>query len=121
MLVVVLSPHMVYSMTEWPRMQAVAEAEGFRVIAWWSPQVSAQEAVQAAERASWPMAVVSRVSAVPLECTDWVGAPNHFPYSRVLWQGRTHAWPIWGVLPDLPWIESLQWRVRALEDAGTSP
>jgi hypothetical protein len=120
-LVSVLSPRMVYSMTEWPRMRAAAETLGFGVVAWWSPQVSEQEATEAAARAGWPMTVLSRTSVVPEECTAWVGVPNHFPYTRVRLQGRTHAWPIWGVLPDQRWLESLQRRVRVLEEGEVAP
>ncbi len=120
-LVSVLSPQMVYSMNEWPRMRAVAQAQGYGVVAWWSPRVSEQEASEAAARAGWPLAVLRQTSVVPEDCRGWVGEPNHFPYTRVLRQGRTHAWPIWGVLPDHRWIESLQLRVRALETAGAAP
>lgn len=120
-LVSVLSPQMVYSMTEWPRMRAAAEKQGLRVVAWWSPQVSEQEAAEAAARAGWPRALLRRTATVPEECIEWVGMPNHFPYMRVRLHGRTHAWPIWGVMPDRQWIESLQWRVRALEAAGSAP
>lgn len=120
-LVTVLSPRMVYSMTEWPRMRAAAQTQGYGVVAWWSPRVSEQEASEAAARAGWPLAVLRQTSVVPGDCTGWVGEPHHFPYTRVRLQGRTHAWPIWGVLPNHRWIESLQLRVRALETAGAAP
>lgn len=121
MLVSVLSPRMVYSMTDWPRMRSAALAQGFGVVAWWSPRVTAQEAAEAASRAGWPMTVLRQTSAVPEACADWVGEPNHFPYTRVLLRGGAHPWPIWGVLPDHRWIESLHWRVHALEAAEAVP
>ncbi|MDQ7745656.1 hypothetical protein [Hydrogenophaga pseudoflava] len=112
--VVVLSPHMVYSVTEWPRMKSAAEADGFEVVAWWLPDLTDDERTGAAERAGWPVAERSRVHRVPPECAAWVGRPNHYPYTRVLDQGRLHGWPIWGVMSNQAWLDSLRSRLHAL-------
>lgn len=107
----VLSPRMVYSMTEWPRMRLAAEAEGLVVLAWRSPAVPEAEWRSAVARAGW---VRDASEPVPDACMVWLGRPNHFPYSQVVRQGVVHPWPIWGVLPDAAWVESLRCRRDAL-------
>ena len=116
-LVTVLSPKMVYSMTEWPRMRAMAETEGFDVVAWRSHALSEREWEGATTRARWRASDIDGVSAGPVACAAWLGSPNHFPYSLVIERGRAHPWPIWGVLPDAAWVESLRFRRRALASA----
>lgn len=111
----VLSPRMVYSMTEWPRMRAAAEAAGFVVMTWRSPLVSDAEWGSAVARAAW---VDDHSVPVPGACVHWLGRPNHFPYSRVVVRDEFHPWPIWGVLPDAAWIESLRCRAEALASTG---
>lgn len=111
----VLSPRMVYSMTEWPRMQATAEAEGFEVIAWRSPLVPEAEWRSAVRQAGWAR---DASRPVPAACMAWLGRPNHFPYSRVIGTEGMHPWPIWGVLPEAAWVESLRCRRDALAAAG---
>jgi hypothetical protein len=118
-LVAVLSPRMVYSMTEWRRMRALAIAHGFEVVAWRSPTLAEGEWQSATAKAGWSVAEASMVGSVPLACLAWIGSPNHFPYSQVLNGNRVHAWPVWGVLPDAAWVESLRLRQRALAEAGT--
>jgi hypothetical protein len=113
-LMTVLSPRMVYSVTEWPRMRAAAEAEGFDAVAWWAADVVDEEGAAAAEMAGWPVHEIVRVARVPAECAGSVGRPNHFPFSRVLDRGELHAWPIWGVMPNQAWIDSLRWRLQSL-------
>ena len=119
----VLSPQMVYAMTEWPRMRAVALKMGFSVRAWRSPWVAEEEWRAAVGRAGWSGEVMDAVEAVPVTCRAWVGRPNHFPFSLVVSGGRVHAWPIWGVLPDEAWGASLDCRRRALagEREGCGP
>lgn len=107
----VLSPRMVYSMTEWPRMRLAAEAEGFVVVAWRSPAVPDAEWRSAVTQAAWTR---DASEPVPDACIAWLGRPNHFPYSRVIGSGGIHPWPIWGVLPDVAWVESLRCRRDAL-------
>lgn len=117
-LVVVLSPKMVYSVTEWPRMRAAAVQGGFDVVAWRSPALPEREWRDAMVRARWSAADIAGVSTAPPECSQWLGRPNHFPYSLVVAHGRVHPSPIWGVLPDGVWVDSLQRRRRELALMG---
>lgn len=114
MVVAVLSPRMVYSMTEWPRMRATALSEGFGVVAWWSPDLTGNEGAAAAEKAGWTTSDMANVTQVPSECVASVGRPNHYPFSVVLDRWKVHDWPIWGVMPDQAWVDSLHWRLFAL-------
>jgi hypothetical protein len=109
---------MVYSLTEWPRMRRAAVSEGFDVIAWWSPLLSEGEGAAAALNAGWHASEIVSVVPAPEACADLVARPNHFPYGVVVDQGRAHAWPILGVMPDDAWIESLLWRQRALRQVA---
>lgn len=112
LVVVVLSPRMVYSMTEWPRMREAAVSEGFDVVAWRSPAVPEWEWQDAVVKLRWPASEIDAISTPPTICTTWLGQPNHFPYSVVIERGRAHPSPIWGVLPDAVWVESLRLRRR---------
>lgn len=112
-LVAVLSPRMVYSMTEWPRMRAAAVNDGFEVVAWRLPAVPGPEWRDAAARARWSTSDTANVSETPAACEAWLARPNHFPYSLVIEHGRVHPSPIWGVLPDAAWVESLRLRRTA--------
>ena len=112
-LVAVLSPRMVYSVLEWPRLRAVAEQEGFDIVAWWAPGIPYQESEAAAIKAGWDIKERTSVGITPAECRSWVGWPNHFPFSRVMVWGRAHEWPIWGVMPDGDWRTSLTFRAGA--------
>ena len=96
-------------------MQAAAEAEGFVVMAWRSPLVPQAEWRSAVAQAGWAR---DFSELVPTVCMAWLGRPNHFPYSLVIAQGRVHPWPIWGVLPDAAWVDSLQCRRVALASTG---
>lgn len=113
--VAVLSPRMVYSMTEWPRMRSEAVAQGFDVVAWRTPAVPEREWQEAANRAGWSDPEIVSVPPMPANCVQWFGQPNHFPFSTVVDRGRAHAWPVWGVLPDGAWAESLHVRLKGLE------
>jgi len=115
--VAVLSPRMVYSMTEWPRMRAAAEAEGFDAVAWWAPGLTDGEGAVAAERAGWSADEIARPVRMPDACAGLLGHANHYPYSRVLDRGRLHAWPVWGVMPNQAWVDSLRWRLRSLQQS----
>jgi hypothetical protein len=99
-------------------MRATAVAEGFDVVAWWTPVLPAREWQEAVARAGWPAPEISGVRAVPTECVAWVGQPNHYPYSVVISGGSAHPWPIWGVLPDPAWAASLQLRRSVHEFQG---
>jgi hypothetical protein len=117
-LLVVLSPKMVYSMTEWPRMRAAAVSDGFDVVTWRLPTLPEQEWRDAVVKAQWPASDIASVAVAPKECGPWLGQPNHFPYSLVVERGHVHPSPIWGVLPDAAWVDSLQQRRRELKWVG---
>lgn len=112
-LLVVLSPRMVYALREWPRLRDQAQAAGFDVHGVRDPRVPEAEwhaAVAAAglsELAAWPAA----------RLTDWPGTQvrNHWPMAWVRWQGRTHPWPILGVMPDAAWLQLLRERLEDLQ------
>lgn len=119
--VVVLSPRMVYSMTEWPRMRRAALDDGFGVRVWRSPEVGEAEWQWAVHKAGWSDEDASGVVQVPAACADWLGRPNHFPFSVVVDAGGRVSWPIWGVMPDAAWRESLRWRRDTLTGVRGSP
>lgn len=112
-LLVVLSPRMVYALREWPRLRDQAQAAGFDVHGVRDPRVPEAEwhaAVAAAglsELAAWPAA----------RLTDWPGTQvrNHWPMAWVRWQGRSHPWPILGVMPDAAWLQLLRERLEDLQ------
>lgn len=112
--VMVISPRMVYSLLEWPRMRALAQAAGFQVVTWSSPDLLAGEWTQAVRTASWPSDLKDAVGEVPPACAALIKRVNHFPYSLVLAQNHLHHWPIWGVLSDEAWATSLAHRLSAL-------
>ena len=117
--VMLISPRMVYSMLEWPRMREVALAAGLDVVTWKAPGVPAQEWAQAVGAIRWPPSRSVLVSDASSACTAWLQRPNHFPFSMVALDGQVHGWPIWGVLSDEAWAESLALRLKALKDAKT--
>lgn len=96
-------------------MRTGAEAEGLAVVSWRSPLVPKAEWRSAVVQAGWAR---DWSEPVPTVCRNWLGRPNHFPYSLVIADGRVHPWPIWGVLPDAAWVESLRCRRSALEATG---
>jgi hypothetical protein len=108
-----LSPHMVYSLLEWRRMRAVAADEGFCVIAARDPRVPEDEWRQALDRAGLP-----ELRAAP-SLAD-LGVPqafffNHAPTSQVWLCGRAHPWPIFGVMTNVGWRRSLRARLADLK------
>lgn len=117
-LLVVLSPRMVYALREWPRLRDGALAMDFDVQGLRDPEVPAAEWRAAAavaglpELATWP----------PVSLSDWPGARvrNHWPMAWVRWQGRTHPWPILGVMPDAAWSQLLRQRLEDLQACPTS-
>ncbi|MDR0478930.1 MAG: hypothetical protein LBH31_03815 [Burkholderiaceae bacterium] len=111
--VMALSPHMVYSFLEWRRMRAVAVDEGFCVIAARDPRIPQKEWRQAVNRAGLP-----ELSAVPSLAELGVSPAfffNHAPISQVWLCGRSHPWPIFGVMTDVGWQRSLRARLADLE------
>lgn len=114
LVVAVISPRMVYSMTEWPRMRAAARQAGWRVVTVKAPGLREEE-WQGAFVSAGGTSISDGVRAMPTACeTEWRGL-NHFPYSVVALEGRSHPWPIWGVLPDQEWVESLSFRLKRLQ------
>lgn len=110
---------MVYSMTEWHRMKGVvAEEDRLEVLVWRSPEVPEAEWRAAAERAGWTTGQIEGVLPVPAACREWVGQPNHFPFSVLVTADGRQSAPIWGVLPDESWRESLRFRQRKLRMMG---
>lgn len=116
--VMLISPRMVYSMSEWPRMRLAALAAGFEVVTWKAPGVSAQEWAQAVHVTHWPRSQSALIGDVPAACTAWLRRLNHFPFSSVVLGGQVHQWPIWGVLSDEAWTASLALRLEALKGAN---
>lgn len=115
-----LSPRMVYSLLEWPRMQREAELWGFRVQSWRDPRVPEEE---------WRLAQTSKVfttwdvplpEPLPLDCLPFWAPVDHLPLVRVLRGTRLHPWPIWGVMTSDAWRESLEIRRRSLEGGITA-
>lgn len=115
--VMLISPRMVYSMSEWPRMRVAALAAGFEVVTWKAPGVSPHEWTQAVQAARWTSLQSALIGDVPAACSEWLHGLNHFPFSSVVLGDRIHGWPIWGVLSDEAWAASLALRLGALNDA----
>ena len=112
-LVAVLSPRMPQALMEWPRMAAVARAEGFEVRAFRDPRVPLEEWQSASYAAELP----SQYTDVPplrLEIAQACQLLNHSPAMVVARCGRTHPWPIYGVMPDPGWKNVLRSRRVAL-------
>ncbi len=113
---IVLSPRMPFALKEWPRMKAVAESAGYQVVGLRDPRVpdaewaAAVEAVGAPELMHLPK--IDEAYAVRL------GVLNHAPASLLTCMGKTHPWPILGVMPDLAWLAVLRARASQLECTG---
>lgn len=116
--IAVLSPRMVYSLTEWPRLRRLAMNDGLRVIAWRSSEIGETEWRAALDRAGWTAEEADAVAQVPVACAAWVARPNHFPYTWVVAPGGAVSWPIAGVLPDAAWLASLRLRRGMLAQVG---
>ena len=110
--VAVLSPRMPYALQEWPRMRAVAEKLGLRVVPLHDPRVPTEE---------WRNAVMvkgmGRLSNIPAAdepLAAQCGLLNHTPAALVGRCGVAHPWPILGVMPDAAWASVIQSRLDAL-------
>lgn len=99
-----ISTRMGYSVTEWARLRDQADAAGFRVLLWRDPLDSTD--AQA----------VPGTSTVSAGCLPVWGVINHYPFVRVALGNHVHAWPVWGVMPDHAWRETLLQRLRGLQD-----
>lgn len=109
-----LSPRMVYSLHEWPRMRAVAEESHFQVLALKDPRVPASEWDDALVASGLDGTDRQRLHDLPAECHSLWSRVDHLPYSLVFLDSSMHAWPILGVMPDTAWRDSLEFRRRAL-------
>jgi hypothetical protein len=113
-LIVVLSPRMVYSLLEWPRLQREAFGLGFWTLVWQDPQVPDSEwaaAMASGPMVDWPLPKPVRP---PQNClADWLPF-DHVPYVRVVLGQWLHTWPIWGVMPGQHWQAVLLNRRGAL-------
>ena len=110
--VAVLSPRMPYALQEWPRMRAVAEKLGLRVVPLHDPRVPTEE---------WRNAVMvkgmGRLSNIPAAdepLAAQCGLLNHTPAALVGRCGVAHAWPILGVMPDAAWASVIRSRLETL-------
>lgn len=115
--VILLSPRMVYSLLEWARMRQTAEALGYRVQSWKDPRVPEAEwraaLASPAARTTDPDALL----AMPAQCDSLWRGMNHSPMSLVLLGSHLHPWPVWGVMPEEAWSEALRFRLLALRRA----
>lgn len=116
--VMLISPRMVYSLSEWPRMRLAALAAGFDVVTWKAPGVPPHEWAQAVQAARWTPMQSALIGDAPAACSAWWQSLNHFPFSVVVQGDQVHGWPIWGVLPDEAWTASLAVRLEALREAS---
>ena len=115
--VAVLSPRMVYSLLEWPRMQREAVKMGFQVKAWKDPSVPEAEWQAAFASPALDVWTLPRPVAAPAGClSDWLPI-DHVPYVRVVQGEWAHAWPVWGVMPSDGWRDVLSKRLATLRCA----
>lgn len=98
-------------------MKRVAEAMGFTVVSWKDPRVPPHEwrnAISVALPHGRSDVVAADLRDMPARCRPlWAGV-NHSPFSLVAARDRLHPWPIWGVMPEQPWREALQFRLEAI-------
>jgi hypothetical protein len=115
-----LSPRMVYSLLEWRRMRAVAADAGFCVVPARDPRVSEKEWQQAVNRAGLPeLRMAPSLAELGVPPTLFL---NHAPPSQVGRCGHAPPWPIFGVMTNAGWRRSLRARLADLErDAPCHP
>lgn len=108
----VLSPRMVYSLREWRRMRSGAERAGYRVDTRLDPRVPVSEwrsaALAQGEAELENLPFIDLVDAAALDLL------NHAPAASVAWDGRSHPWPILGIMPNQAWLSLLEARLQAL-------
>lgn len=115
-LLVLLSPRMVYALQEWPRMDATAQLAGFRVVACRDPRVPLDEWQAAARQVDWPEG--QGLPALGEDEARRHGLLNHAPSALVMARGCVHPWPVLGVMPDAAWRAVLMARRADLEQAA---
>ena len=111
-LLVVLSPRMVYALTEWPRMREAAAAVGFSVTVVRDPRVPPSEWFSAVDAAGLPE--LAEVSKADADLAGRCGLLNHSPSALVGRCGRPHPWPILGVMPSAAWRSLIVQRREAI-------
>lgn len=121
--VMLLSPRMVYTLLEWTRMRQAAEALGYRVLGWKDPRVPEAEWRAALASPSATTTDPDALLAMPAQCDSLWRGMNHSPMGFVLSGAHLHPWPVWGVMPEEAWSEALRFRLLALRRAlvQTSP
>ncbi|WP_354446547.1 hypothetical protein [Ottowia thiooxydans] len=110
---VVLSPRMPYALQEWRRMKKAAQDAGYQVTGLRDPRVPLAEWKEAVQ-ASKDTELLNMPAINEIQATAF-GALNHIPSSLVIHCGKTHPWPILGVMPDAAWLEVLHSRTAQLE------
>lgn len=114
MVVMVLSPRMVQSFAEWPRLRDAAAKAGFTVVSLRDPAVSDAEWTAAAKAAH--LADALKLPQFSASAMLEAGPLNHFPTSYVYLADRVHPWPILGVMPDAVWVALLLDRLAQLRE-----
>lgn len=113
-LLAVLSPRMVYALKEWPRMAAVARAQGFRLHVLRDARVPLQEWHEAVRAADLPD--LRDIEALDEAAAAACQLANHWPAVLVMGCGQVHPWPVLGVMPDEAWRHVLQHRAVWLKE-----
>jgi len=121
LVIMLLSPRMVYTLLEWSRMRQVAEALGYRVLSWKDPRVPDAEWQAALVSSASTMTDPDALHAMPIGCQSLWRGVNHSPMSFVLLGAHLHPWPVWGVMPDEAWRETLEFRLLALRRVLVQP
>lgn len=113
--IMMLSPRMVYAFSEWPRMKRAAEEAGFVVQSVRDPRIGDDEWRLAAIAADRPqMLELPSLPDVARSIENFPALLNHSPTSIVRLGGRAHPWPIIGVMPDAAWTGLLRQRLDQL-------
>ncbi|PKO30465.1 MAG: hypothetical protein CVU36_08595 [Betaproteobacteria bacterium HGW-Betaproteobacteria-9] len=115
--IMLLSPRMVYTLLEWTRMRQAAEALGYRVLSWKDPRVPEAEWRAALGSPAATTTDPEALLAMPPQCDSLWRGMNHSPMSFVLLESHLHPWAVWGVMPEEAWSEALRFRVLALRRA----
>lgn len=112
--VMIVSPRMVYALREWPRMRRSAEAAGFTVVTFRDPRVGDEEWQAALHHLG--LAATTAAPRLPGTVLARIGVQNHFPSSVVRLGRHLHPWPVLGVMPDAAFVALLKARLRQLRE-----
>lgn len=97
-------------------MKAAAQSAGFLVIGLRDPRVPDGEWAQAVLTSGQPE--LMHLPKIDEAYAARLGALNHAPASLVTYCGKTHPWPILGVMPSAAWLTVLRARAEQLESPG---